>query len=264
MSRTKSVTTLAERIKETAPELHFIAAYQADDPQLQASMQLYNKRAFVYVLALQFQEQEAYIYVGQSCAQYERILQQKAAFAFDKVYLFECEATALRRCESAVIRLLKPLFNKQSNPMYPRYDRVLQIDYTALHSRENAIKYLNLWDEYCRAGLYGFSLPPAIYRTLKQEAASHELTVSEELLLILEGLFADEIAQEVRIPTLEQDRTNLMTTAEYGDLHGKSQEQIKQYLHQENRLIGKKFGRDWLILDHESYPDDRRKRTTAT
>ena len=264
MSKTKSVTTLAERIRDVAPELQFVATYRADDPQLLASIQLYDKRAFVYVLAIQLPEREAYIYVGQSCAQYERIQQQKANLAFDKVYLFECAAAALRRSEAAVIRLLKPLFNKQNNPMFTRYERVLQINFSALHCRENVINYLRLWDEYCRAGLYGFALPPAVYRALKREANAHKLTVSEELLLILESMFADEIAQEACILTPEKDTTNLVTTVEYGDLHGKSQEQIKQYLHQENRLIGKKFGRDWLILDHESYPDDRRKRTTAT
>ena len=123
-----------------------------------------------------------------------------------------------------------------------------------------ALRYLELWDDYCATGLYGFALPPAIYRLIKAEATDHKATVSEELTSILEALFAEDIPAELEERTPEEGRTNLVTTMEYAMIHGKSQEQIKQYLHQSGRLTGRKFGRDWVIVDDEKLPQDRRKR----
>ena len=96
------------------------------------------------------------------------------------------------------------------------------------------------------------------------EATSHQATVSEELTSILEALFAEDIPaeQEERMP--EEGRTNLVTTMEFAAIHGRSQEQIKQYLHQNGRLAGRRFGRDWVIVDDEKLPQDRRKREALT
>ena len=57
----KNITTLAEQIEVCVPKLSFTAYYDADDPKLNASMRLYKKRAFVYVLAIDFHESEEYI-----------------------------------------------------------------------------------------------------------------------------------------------------------------------------------------------------------
>ena len=51
----KNITTLAEQLETAVPKLSFTAYYDADDPMLNASMRLYKKRAFVYVLAIDFQ-----------------------------------------------------------------------------------------------------------------------------------------------------------------------------------------------------------------
>lgn len=96
------------------------------------------------------------------------------------------------------------------------------------------------------------------------EATSHQATVSEELTSILEALFAEDIPAELEERTPEEGRTNLVTTMEYAMIHGKSQEQIKQYLHQSGRRTGRKFGRDWVIVDDEKLPQDRRKREVLT
>ena len=96
------------------------------------------------------------------------------------------------------------------------------------------------------------------------EATSHQATVSEELTSILEALFAEDIPTELEERTPEEGRTNLVTTMEFAAIHGRSQEQIKQYLHQNGRLAGRRFGRDWVIVDDEKLPQDRRKREVLT
>ena len=54
-------------------------------------------------------------------------------------------------------------------------------------------------------------------------------------------------------------KTNLITTRVYGKQNGKSPEQIKQYLHQKNRLPGAvKVGRDWVIPQDTRFPEDLR------
>ena len=264
MGKSKTVTKITEVITQAAPELQFVAAYNADDPQLTGSMKLYGNRSFVYVLTLQLRHREACIYVGETSAQYGRFLQHRMNYVFDRVYLYECKPKVLRMCEAAVIRRLMPLFNKNHNPLYFRYNRVLGIDDNLTNDREAVVRYLELWDDYCATGLYGFALPPAIYRLIKAEATDHKVTVSEELTSILEALFAEDIPAELEERTPEEGRTNLVTTMEYAMIHGKSQEQIKQYLHQSGRLTGRKFGRDWVIVDDEKLPQDRRKREVLT
>ena len=260
MSRTKTVTKITEIVTQVAPELQFVAAYNIDDPQLAGSMKLYQNRCFIYVLTLQIEDRERCVYVGETSAQYARFLQHRANFAFDRMYIYECEESMLRVCEAAVIRRLTPLFNKSNNPMYYRYNRVLGIDEKKSNDRNEVVSCLKTWDEYCNAGLYGFALPPALYRVLKTEARMHGVTVSEELTIILEALYTENITDELKAITPEEGRTNLVTTVEYGEIYGKSQEQIKQYLHQEGRLAGKKIGGSWVIIDDEKFPEDRRKK----
>lgn len=260
MSRTKTVTKISEIITQVAPELQFVATYNADDPQLAGSMKLYENRCFIYVLTIQFEGTEKCIYVGETRFQYGRFLQHKTNFAFDRIYLYECEESALRVCEMAVIRRLTPLFNKSNNPMYFRFNRILDVGNVKPNNRDDVISCLKTWSEYCDTGLYGFALPPVIYRRLKAEARSHKVTVSEELTMLLEACYAENIPDELKLKTLDTEKTNLVTTIEYGEIHGKSQEQIKQYLHQERRLMGTKLGRDWVIIDDEKFPEDRRKK----
>lgn len=263
MSRTKTVTQISEIVKQAAPELRFVAAYNADDSQLSGSMQLYQKRCFVYLLTVQLADREVCIYVGETRYQYARFLCHKGSFAFDRVYLYECEEEALQACEAAVIRRLQPLFNRHNNPMHVRYNRILDIDYDAYHDHDSILRYLEKWDEYCTAGVYGFALPPAIYRVIRAQAQGHGVTVSEELTEILEALFASEIRPEAQVAAPENRRTNLIQTCAFAEKHGKSIEQVKQYLHQGDRLAGVKIGRDWVVVDDEKLPVDRRKKSTA-
>ena len=263
MSKNKTVSTLATRVMQVAPDLKYVATYSADHPLLKASLRLYEHRAFVYILTVQLTYREACIYVGKSRAQYDRILRHKSMYAFDKLYLFECEPSALRQSERDVIRLLVPIFNKQNNPMYGRYETVLDIDYSDLCDREKVIQYLQRWDNYCSCGVYGFALPPVIYRILKQEAQAHNCTVSEQLTEILEKRFSNDISQTRDGDFKSEEKTNLITTAEYAVRHHKSQEQIKQYLKAGDRLNGVKLGRDWVIIGDEKLPEDRRKKTTV-
>lgn len=263
MSKTKAVSTLAARVMEVAPELNYVATYNADDPQMKACLQLYKKRPFVYVLTIRLAGREACIYVGKSRAQYERILQHRSTYAFDKIHLFECDPSALKQSEAAVIRLLEPIFNKQHNPKYMRYERVLRIDHSSLDSRETVVHYLECWDAYCSFGLYGFALPQAIYHALKREAQANKLTVSEKLTELLETFYSDDLVVEPNCVNKANRKTNLVTTEEYAASHHKSREQIKQYLNAGDRLGGVKLGRDWVIIDDENFPEDRRKKTTV-
>lgn len=260
MSRIKPVTILAEKIRAVAPELKFTACYRSRDPEIEASIRLYKNRAFIYILSIKAFDEDNYIYVGQSKAQYERIIQHRASFAFDKVYLFECEKGQLSHAEDAVISLLKPMFNRQKNPLYERYKNVLQIDYHTLNSRDMVIKHLIRWHEYNAKGLYGFALSPTVYSVLANAAGKEHKTVSEKMQEILENVFIEDIHKELKDPCTKAPETNLVTTIDYGRIHSKSQEQIKQYLHQDDRLLGKKFGRDWVVIDDERFPEDRRKR----
>ena len=263
MSRMKAVTQISEIVRQVAPDLQFVAAYNADDSQLSGSMQLYQKRCFVYVLTVQFSDREVCIYVGETQYQYARFLHQRSNFAFDRVYLYECEEGVLQACESAVIRRLRPLFNRNNNPLQIRYRRILNIDYDTYHDHETIKSYIEKWDEYCAVGVYGFALPPAIYRVLQTQAQEHGVTVSEELTELLEALFALVIERETRVAAPERSQTNLVRACAFAEKHGKSVEQIKQYLQQADRLAGVKIGRDWVIVDDEKLPEDRRKKSVT-
>lgn len=259
MAKSHRITNLANKVKNVAPQLEFVAYYDSEDPMLKASMQLYGHRAFVYILAVEFGMNESFIYVGKSHFQYGRILQHMSFFEFDRVYLFECEEDELDACEQAVIRLLMPLFNRHHNPEADRYSRILGLNYDVdYHSKESILAYLTAWERYNQMGLYGFALSPYWYRILKERAEKRGRTCGQELTAVLEEMFAEEI--DLSMEKEPQPLTNLVTTIQYGDMHGHSREQIKQYLHQQDRLVGLKVGRDWIIPIDEAFPEDRRCR----
>lgn len=260
MSRMKTVTQITEIVTRVAPQLRYVAAYNADDPQLAGSMKLYPDRSFIYVLTLQFANSESCIYVGQTRAQYARFLQHRSTFVFDRIYLYECPENDLKKAEAAVIHRLKPLFNKTHNPESCRYERVLRLAETEVYDREMIINCYQKWNEYCSVGLFGFALPPVLFRLLKANATAHKLTVSEELTGILESFYADEIADELNKNVTDEAKTNLKTTMDYGAIHQRTHEQIKQYLHQSDRLIGEKIGQSWVLIEDERFPKDRRKK----
>ena len=257
----RSVTSLVERIERKVPQLSFTAYYAADDPMLLTSMRMYRDRPFVYVLAIDTDDREEVIYVGQSVSQYARMMQHLLNYGFNKVYLFSCDGAALNEAEAKTIRLLSPLFNRRHNPKAIQYQRVLNIEYDVAHNRESILRYLSRWKEYCDFGLYGFALPPVLFSMLKREAINHKRTVSEEMVDILEALFADEIHAE-----LEEKRvipkSNLLTAENYAAQHSRSVEQVKQYLHQDDRLVARKIGRDWVVVEDLPWPRDRRERMT--
>lgn len=57
---------------------------------------------------------------------------------------------------------------------------------------------------------------------------------------------------------VEIEPTNLLTASEYGDLHGKSVEQVKVYCRSGRILGAVKMGRNWMIPADARYPADGR------
>ena len=114
--------------------------------------------------------------------------------------------------------------------------------------------HAHYYDETC---LYGFALPGAVYSVLEQQAQSANCTCSELLQVLLERAYPKEISRQ--IPVQGTAETNLISSAAYGQRHGKSQEQVKQYCHG-NRIHGAvRIGRDWVIPRDSRFPEDHRK-----
>lgn len=82
-------TTIA-RINAAAPQLKFVAFYHADEDRIKACMNGYKHRSFVYILSVDHEDSEVYLYAGKSKSQYSRFISHLAKFAFDHIYLFEC------------------------------------------------------------------------------------------------------------------------------------------------------------------------------
>ena len=93
-----------KRILAVAANLKFIAFYHKDEERLNACMQDYGDRSFVYVLSALHEGKECFLYVGKSKAQYARCLNHSRQFAYDHIYLFECVPEQLVEAEKAVIR----------------------------------------------------------------------------------------------------------------------------------------------------------------
>ena len=246
------------RVLSAAPDLRFVAFYHSNEERLKACMNDYAHRAFVYVLTKEYKDAEHYIYVGKSKTQYTRMLGHLRTYAFDHLYLFECEPDQLTKCEAAVIHALTPLYNLNHNPLADRNRQFLGIDYDSPKDSETIHQHLEQKLKYEATCLYGFALPGAVFSVLEQQAEQQQCTCSELLQRILENTYPQEIAR--KIPVEDQLETNLISSQAYGLLSGKSQEQIKVYC-RNNRLSGAiRIGRDWILPKDTRFPEDHRKR----
>lgn len=246
-----------KRILEAAPQLKFVAFYHGDEDGLNACMRGYGDRSFVYIISTCYEGEEYFLYVGKSKAQYARCLAHSRKFAYEQIYLFECAPAKLADCEKAVIRELTPLFNRQHNPEAARFGQLLEIDYDAVQDQESIERYLRRYSNYKKMGLFGFALPVVLYTALEEAATETGCSCGELVFQILEN-------QLLRYGKMDLDHvldmeTNLVSAEGYGDIHSRSQEQVKQYLHQKGRMPGTvKIGRDWIIPIDMKFPEDRR------
>lgn len=252
-------TRITTRVKGVAPKLRYIAFYHRDEDRLNACMHGYEGRSFVYILTGNYNGQEHFLYVGMTKAQYARSLMHAKKFAYDNIYLFECEPEHLLACERAVIAELCPLYNRSLNPRADQYRRFLGIDYEAVQDADTIRKHLALLTEYEKKGLFGFSLSAQVFSALEEEAAEQGASCSEYLQEILERKLGERVAEKLRDESAVLEETNLITAKEYGKQYKKSREQIKAYLLQHGRIPGTaKIGRDWVIPRDAKFPQDMR------
>ena len=248
-----------KRIQLVAPKLRFVAFYHAQEGRLNACMRDYADRSFVYILSSMYAGEEYFLYAGKSKAQYARHLTHSKNYAYDHIYLFECEPEYLTESEAAVIAELCPLFNRDHNPMAVRLNRILKINYESKQNKEMIRHYLEQYAKYKRMGLFGFALPSAVFSALAKKAKNNDCTCSEMLQRILENALGDGIVNTLEDTETVPEETNLVTTKVYAKQNRKSTEQIKQYLHQMNLLPGAaKIGRDWVIPQDTRFPKDFR------
>lgn len=253
-------TTIA-RVSAAAPQLKFVAFYHTDEDRIKACMNGYKHRSFVYILSVDHEDSEVYLYAGKSKSQYSRFISHLRKFAFDHIYLFECLPEQLAEAESAVICELCPILNRHHNPQAEHNRQFLGINYDAIQNKETIQRYLERRDRYLPVGLYGFALPPAVYSVLEQKATEKGCSGSELVQQILEQHYANEIAVHLNSAYDATSQTNLITSKAYGRAHGKSREQVKQYLIQKNRVLGAtKIGRDWILASDAKFPTDHRKK----
>ena len=122
-------------------------------------------------------------------------------------------------------------------------------------------QHLHRLVNYRKRGLFGFALSEAVFAALERAAALKGCDCSEMLQQILEEHLNKMIMKELDKDTFQE--TNLTTTKNYALQYGKSQEQIKQYLHQKGRIAGAlRVGRDWVIPQDTKFPESiyRKKR----
>ena len=191
-------TRITTRVKGVAPKLRYIAFYHRDEDRLNACMHGYEGRSFVYILTGNYNGQEHFLYVGMTKAQYARSLMHAKKFAYDNIYLFECEPEHLLACERAVIAELCPLYNRSLNPRADKYRRFLGIDYEAVQDADTIRKHLALLTEYEKKGLFGFSLSAQVFSALEEEAAEQGASCSEYLQGILERELGERVAEKLR------------------------------------------------------------------
>ena len=245
------------RVLNAAPQLKYVAVYHTNDDWLPSCIHNYADRSFVYVLTKDYGDAEYYLYAGKSKAQYARLMTHMRRFSYDHAYIFECGPEALTTAEAAVIRELAPLYNHNHNPLASRNQQILGIDLKASKDDGTVHRDLEKKLSYENSCLYGFSLPGAVFSVLEQQAQSAGCTCSELLQVILEKVYTQEISRQ--IPVQGPAETNLISSAAYGELHGKSREQVKQYCHG-NRIPGAiRIGRDWVIPRDSQFPEDHRK-----
>ena len=248
------------RVISTAPELQYVGMYHADENCVKACMTGYAHRSLVYILTVNYDGTEVYLYAGKSRSQYARLLNHLKNYHFHHIYLFECSSDQLTKAEAKVIRGLRPLLNQNHNPDAKHNKQFLGIQYEGRQTEEQILRYLENRDNYAPSGLYGFALPPAVFAVLMQKASEDGVNCSELLQRILEQNYMPEIYEALQNSnTVPQ--TNLITAKEYGTIHGRSREQVKTYLIQGNRVYGTaKIGRDWVVLKDASFPEDQRRK----
>lgn len=246
-----------QRILSVAPHLKYIAFYHRSEERLNACMREYGDRSFVYVLSCCYMDQEYFLYVGKSKAQYARCLRHTKMYEFDNIYLFECDSQWLDESEKEVIKEFTPIFNRKDNPDAARLKQLLDIKYDVAHDREGIERYLYRYCNYKKVGLFGFALPVVLYTALADEAKRKGCSCGELVSEILEQVMLKQTG--LNLDCVENFGTNLVTTKVYGDIHERSREQVKQYLHQPERMPGAaKIGRDWIIPYDMKFPEDRR------
>lgn len=260
MSKISFQANLISLIKSIAPHINFIARYDTTSSGIKSCMHGYENRSFIYILTADFEKNERCIYIGQTKSQYARFANHVKKYKFDHIYLFECDPDKLTESEGLIINEVKPLYNRNNNPLEERYRRILNIDYNGHKTKKIINRHLKLLKKYDETGLFGFSLNPAIFSVLEAKAKEKGYTCSEMLQTILEQHFHTCIAAKLQSDqTLPE--TNLATTNEYAKLHGCSRESIKQFLQEENRISGAKhIGRDWVLPRDAYFPEDRRKK----
>ena len=225
----------------------------------------YEDRSFIYILTATYMGQEYFLYVGKTKAQYSRCLMHSKRFAYDHVYLFECEPEHLSSSETAVITELRPIYNRMKNPQAEKYRLLLDIDYNAVQNADQINRHLKLYAEYEKKGLFGFSLPRQVYSALEEEALIHGYTCSELLQEILEKELGAKVCKKLHCNDSPLMETNLLTTKQYAQKHGRSREQVKSYLLQQNRILGTaRIGRDWVIPIDAKFPQDMRSAAGRT
>lgn len=246
-----------QRILSVAPHLKYIAFYHRSEERLNACMREYGDRSFVYIFSSRYMDQEYFLYVGKSKTQYTRCLAHSKKYAYDHIYLFECEPEWLTESEKAVIRELTPIFNRNDNPSAVRIRQLLDIDYDTVHNRKAIERYLSRYSNYKKKGLFGFALPIVLYTALEEKAQQESCSCGELVHNILEQAMLKQ--GKMDLDYVKDFKTNLVTTKSYGDSHDRSQEQVKQYLHQKERMPGAvKIGRDWIIPYDMKFPEDMR------
>lgn len=245
------------RIMEAAPNLKFVAFYHKSEDRLNACMRAYVGRSFIYIFSSCYMGQEYILYVGKSKAQYSRCLMHSKKYAYEYIYLYECEPEWLNQSEKAVIRVLTPIFNRNDNPESNRLGQLLEIDYNAVQDEEAIQRYLRRYSNYEKKGLFGFALPVALYTALEDEAMQQGITCGELVYRILE----ENVLRDGKLDLndVKDIQTNLVTTKSYGDSHSCSQEQVKQYLRQVVRMPGTaKVGKAWIIPYDMKFPENLR------
>ena len=245
------------RILEVAPNLKFVAFYHGSEDRLNACMRDYGDRSFVYILSSCYENKEYFLYVGMSKASYSRCLMHSKKYAYSYMYLLECDPEHLADSEKAVIKELTPIFNRRDNPEAGRIGKLLGIDYDTVQSHEAIETYLRRYSNYKKMGLFGFALPVVLYTALEKEAAKAGCNCGELVYGILEQAILQQ--HDMDLDNVRDIATNLVTTKEYGNMHARSQEQVKQYLRQQERMPGTaKIGRDWIVPSDVRYPENLR------
>lgn len=247
------------RVTNAAPDLRYIAYYKAEENYINACMHGYENRSFVYILTVNYKDTEHFLYVGKSRTQYARFISHLGHYDFDYIYLFECEPEQLSKCETAIIRELRPLLNIDHNPDAKHNKQFLGIQNGQPQNQKTIRTYLQRRERYAPVGLYGFSLSPVLFSVLESKAHASGYTCSEFVQKMLESAFPEDIAHELAQPPKEILSSNLISVKDFGAIHGRSQEQTKQHLHN-SRLPGLKIGRDWVLPNDSRFPVDLRRK----